>query len=230
MNSPPFLQANGLTKIYTINRHSIEVLKGITLTIHKGEFVSIIGASGVGKSTFLHILGALDTPTSGEIQFEGKNIYSGNEKELALFRNRQVGFVFQFHHLLPEFTALENGAMPALIRGIPKKEALEMARHLLEEVGLGKRLHHKPGELSGGEQQRVAVARAMVLNPSLILADEPTGNLDSKTSEEVFQLMRKLNREKKVTLVMVTHNEKLSVQGDRQFEMVDGLIYEIKRG
>ncbi|MHB8483975.1 MAG: ABC transporter ATP-binding protein, partial [Nitrospiria bacterium] len=161
MNNPPapLLEVKNLTKKFTLNHHEIEVLRGINLNVMKGEFLSIIGASGVGKSTFLHLLGALDLPTSGEVIFEGQRIDQSNETVLAEFRNRKVGFVFQFHHLLPEFTALENVAMPAMIQGISRRESLEMAREMLEEVGLGKRTEHKPGELSGGEQQRVAVAR-----------------------------------------------------------------------
>lgn len=232
MNSlpSPILEVRNLTKTFTLNHHKIEVLRGIVLTVLKGEFLSIIGASGVGKSTFLHLLGALDSPTGGEILFEGENISQLGESSLAEFRNKKVGFVFQFHHLLPEFTALENTAMPALIQGLPKKEAFQRARGILEEVGLSHRTEHKPGELSGGEQQRVAVARALLLNPSLILADEPTGNLDSRTSMEIFQLLRKINQGKKVTFILVTHNEKMAAQGDRVLEMVDGLIKENKNG
>ena len=232
MNNPPFplLEVINLTKRFTLDHHEIEVLKGINLKVLKGEFLSIIGASGVGKSTFLHLLGALDLPTSGEVIFEGKVIDQSNETALAEFRNKRVGFVFQFHHLLPEFTALENAAMPAMIQGISRKESFKMAKEMLEEVGLEKRLEHKPGELSGGEQQRVAVARALLLHPALILADEPTGNLDSRTSMEIFHLLRKINREKEVTFILVTHNEKIAVQGDRLLEMVDGMIKENKKG
>jgi lipoprotein-releasing system ATP-binding protein len=228
MNNPApiLLEIKNLTKHFTLNFHHIEVLRGINLTVHQGEFLSIMGASGVGKSTLLHLLGALDLPTSGEIYFEGKDITRLGESALADFRNKKVGFVFQFHHLLPEFTAMENAAMPAIIQGIPKKESLRLAKEMLEEVGLGKRLEHKPGELSGGEQQRVAVARALLLRPALVLADEPTGNLDSRTSMEVFHLLQKLNKERKVTFILVTHNEKIGAGGDRLFEMVDGIIKE----
>lgn len=228
MNNPApiLLEIKNLTKHFTLNFHHIEVLRGINLTVHQGEFLSIMGASGVGKSTLLHLLGALDLPTSGEIYFEGKDITRLGESALADFRNKKVGFVFQFHHLLPEFTAMENAAMPAIIQGIPKKESLRLAKEMLEEVGLGKRLEHKPGELSGGEQQRVAVARALLLRPALVLADEPTGNLDSRTSMEVFHLLQKLNKERKVTFILVTHNEKIGAGGDRLFEMVDGSIKE----
>ncbi|MBI1819797.1 MAG: ABC transporter ATP-binding protein, partial [Nitrospirae bacterium] len=174
MNNPApiLLEIKNLTKHFTLNFHHIEVLRGINLTVHRGEFLSIMGASGVGKSTLLHLLGALDLPTSGEIFFEGKDITRLGESALAEFRNKKVGFVFQFHHLLPEFTAMENAAMPAIIQGISKKESLRLAKEMLEEVGLGKRLEHKPGELSGGEQQRAAVARALLLRPALVLADE----------------------------------------------------------
>jgi lipoprotein-releasing system ATP-binding protein len=228
MNSPAptLLEIKNLTKHFTLNFHHIEVLRGINLTVHEGEFLSIMGASGVGKSTLLHLLGALDLPTSGEIFFEGKDITRLGESALAEFRNKKVGFVFQFHHLLPEFTAMENAAMPAIIQGISKKESLRLAKEMLEEVGLGKRLEHKPGELSGGEQQRVAVARALLLRPALVLADEPTGNLDSRTSMEVFHLLQKLNKERKVTFILVTHNEKIGAGGDRLFEMIDGSIKE----
>ncbi|MBI1823645.1 MAG: ABC transporter ATP-binding protein [Nitrospirae bacterium] len=222
--SPVLLEIKNLSKSFILNHREIEVLRGINLNVAKGEFLSIIGASGVGKSTFLHLLGALDSPTRGEILFEGTKLSQLGESSLAEFRNKQVGFVFQFHHLLPEFTALENAAMPGLIRGISKKESLQMAKKILEEVGLGHRTDHKPGELSGGEQQRVAVARALLLSPSLVLADEPTGNLDSRTSMEIFKLLRKLNQDKKITFILVTHNEKIAVQGDRLLEMVDGTI------
>jgi len=232
MNNPSscFLEIRNLAKSFTLNHHIIEVLRGIDLKVQKGEFLSIIGASGVGKSTFLHLLGALDSPSQGEIIFEGVNISQLGESALAEFRNRKVGFVFQFHHLLPEFTALENAAMPAMIQGVSRKESLFMARKMLDEVGLAHRLEHKPGELSGGEQQRVAVARALLLNPSLILADEPTGNLDSRTSLEIFKMLRKINLEKKITFILVTHNEKIAIQGDRLLEMVDGTVKEKKKG
>jgi len=167
----------------------IEVLKGIELTIMPGEMLAIEGASGAGKSTLLHILGALDRPTEGKIYFQEADLFQLSDSELAEFRNRHLGFVFQFHHLLPEFSALENTMMPGLIQGMGQREAIENAERILAQLGLGDRLQHKPGELSGGEQQRVAVARALMLNPQVILADEPTGNLDSKTGEEVHNLM-----------------------------------------
>ena len=192
------------------------------LTFSQGERAAIVGASGVGKTTLLHILGTLDRPTSGKVFYEGKDIYALNEKELTFFRNREIGFVFQFHHLLPEFNALENTMMPCLIQGIPKKESASRAEAILTLVGLKERLTHKPGELSGGEQQRVAVARALVLGPKVLLADEPTGNLDTKTGEAVFDLLRELNEIKGVTLIVVTHNIKLAEKLSRQIQLVDG--------
>ncbi len=200
----------------------MEVLKGVDLTFYQGEKAAIVGASGVGKTTFLHVLGTLDRPTSGKVLYEGKDIYNLNEKDLAFFRNREIGFVFQFHHLLPEFNALENTMMPCLIQGLPKKEAALRAEAILTLVGLKERLPHKPGELSGGEQQRVAVARALVLEPKVLLADEPTGNLDAKTGDSVFDLLQELNHIKKVTLIVVTHNLKLAENMTRQIQLVDG--------
>ncbi len=200
----------------------VEVLKGVDLVFFRGEKAAIVGASGVGKTTLLHVLGTLDQPTAGKVLFEGKDVYALNEKDLALFRNREIGFVFQFHHLLPEFNALENTMMPCLIQGIPKKESASRSEAMLTLVGLKERLSHKPGELSGGEQQRVAVARALVLEPKVLLADEPTGNLDAKTGESVFDLLQDLNRIKGVTLVVVTHNLKLAEKMSRQIQLIDG--------
>jgi len=200
----------------------VEVLKGVDLTFYQGEKAAIVGASGVGKTTLLHVLGTLDRPTAGKVLYEGTDIYTLNEKDLAFFRNREIGFVFQFHHLLPEFNALENTMMPCLIQGLPKKEAAFRAEAILTLVGLKERLSHKPGELSGGEQQRVAVARALVLEPKVLLADEPTGNLDAKTGDSVFDLLQELNRIKGVTLIVVTHNLKLAENMARQIQLVDG--------
>jgi len=200
----------------------VEVLKGVDLTFSQGEKAAIVGASGVGKTTLLHILGTLDRPSTGKVFYEGKDIFALNEKDLSLFRNREIGFVFQFHHLLPEFNALENTMMPCLIQGIPKKEAESRAKATLTLVGLRERLSHKPGELSGGEQQRVAVARALVLEPKVLLADEPTGNLDTKTGESVFDLLQELNRIQGVTLIVVTHNLKLAERLSRQIQLIDG--------
>jgi len=200
----------------------VEVLRGVDLTFSRGEKAAIVGASGVGKTTLLHILGTLDRPTTGKVLYEGKDIYTLNEKDLALFRNREIGFVFQFHHLLPEFSALENTSMPCLIQGNPKREAVSRAEAILTLVGLKERLSHKPGELSGGEQQRVAVARALVLEPKVLLADEPTGNLDTKTGESVFDLLQELNQIRGVTLIVVTHNLKLAEKLSRQIQLIDG--------
>jgi lipoprotein-releasing system ATP-binding protein len=202
----------------------LPVLNGIDLEIGRSELLCIVGASGVGKSTLLHILGALDRPSSGTVLFEGKEIFRLNDQELAEFRNREVGFMFQFHHLLPEFTALENTMMPSLIKGEDRRGASERAKALLEEVGLAKRSMHRPGELSGGEQQRVAVARALILEPRLVLADEPTGNLDTHTGDEVFSLIKDLNKRRGITFILVTHNEGLASQTDRVVRMVDGRI------
>jgi len=219
------IQVQQLFKSYGNGTKRVEVLKGVDLTFFRGEKAAIVGASGVGKTTFLHTLGTLDRPTSGKVLYEGKDIYALNEKDLAQFRNREIGFVFQFHHLLPEFNALENTMMPCLIQGIPKKEASSRAETILALVGLQERLGHKPGELSGGEQQRVAVARALVLEPKVLLADEPTGNLDTKTGESVFDLLLELNRIKGVTLVVVTHNLKLAEKLSRQIQLIDGRAF-----
>ena len=204
----------------------VEVLKGVSLRIALGELVAVVGPSGVGKSTLLHLLGALERPTRGEIRYGGATLSGLSDAALAEFRNRQVGFVFQFHHLLPEFTALENVMLPLLIRRHPMGEARIRAHALLERVGLAERLQHRPGELSGGEQQRVALARALVGEPAVLLADEPTGNLDSKTGEEVFELLRQMNRERQLTSVIVTHNEVLAGRADRILRMLDGRMVE----
>jgi len=216
------IQVQQLLKSYGNGTKRVEVLKGVDLNFSRGERAAIVGASGVGKTTLLHVLGTLDRPTGGKVFYEGKDIYALNEKELALFRNREIGFVFQFHHLLPEFSALENTMMPCLIQGIPKKESASQAEAILTLVGLKERLSHKPGELSGGEQQRVAVARALVLEPKVLLADEPTGNLDTKTGESVFDLLQELNQIKGVTLIVVTHNLKLAEKLSRQIQLIDG--------
>ncbi len=216
------VEVQKIFKSYGNGAKRVEVLKGVDLVFSRGEKVAIVGASGVGKTTLLHILGTLDRPTAGKVLFEGKDVYTLNEKDLAFFRNREIGFVFQFHHLLPEFNALENTMMPCLIRGISKEEAVSRAEAILSLVGLKERVSHKPGELSGGEQQRVAVARALVLEPKILLADEPTGNLDTKTGESVFDLLQELNRIKGVTLIVVTHNLKLAERLSRQIQLIDG--------
>ncbi len=218
------IQVRDLHKSFPMGGRDIKVLRGIRLDVARGQLISIVGASGAGKSTLLHIIGTLERPTSGTVLFEGQDLFRLSEPELATFRNRRIGFVFQFHHLLPEFTALENACMPALIQNRPRAEMDAEGAALLKEVGLGERLHHKPGELSGGEQQRVAVARALMQRPDLVLADEPTGNLDTHTGEALFALLRELNRARGTTFVIVTHNEKLSAQADRIIHMEDGTI------
>ncbi|NOZ88235.1 MAG: ABC transporter ATP-binding protein [Deltaproteobacteria bacterium] len=220
----------GLKKTFFVGSKAVDVLRGIDLDIDAGEQVSIVGASGVGKSTFLHILGTLEAPTSGTVEIDGQDVFSLKSGKLADFRNRTIGFVFQFHHLLSEFTALENVMMPALIQRIPEKKAIEMATAGLGEVGLLERLEHKPGELSGGEQQRVALARALVLEPKLLLADEPTGNLDGANGREVEDLLLKLNRYHNTTLIIVTHNLELAGRLRRKLKMKDGLIVEDEQG
>jgi len=222
----PLVFMKDLCRSFKMGKQTVNVLNGINLTLNRKEMVSIVGASGAGKSTLLHIMGTLDRPTSGQVLFEGKNLFKSSETTLAGFRNRFIGFVFQFHHLLPEFTALENTYLPALMQKIPKTQAMATATRLLTEVGLAHRLHHKPGELSGGEQQRVAVARALIRNPVLVLADEPTGNLDTHTGDDLFDLLRKLNETHGTAFVIVTHNEKLSHQTDRLIHLQDGQILD----
>lgn len=219
-----FLEVVDVFKSYFLNGKRIDVLRGVNVRIEKGELVSLIGASGSGKSTFLHVLGTLDSPAAGELLFEGKKVFELNDAQVAEFRNRTIGFVFQSHHLLPEFTALENVAMPALVLREDRRKALTRARELLEKVGLGHRADHRPGELSGGESQRVALARALVLQPALLLADEPTGNLDPATGEGIHQLLRDINRDLGVTAIVVTHNEVLARSMPRQLRLHDGQV------
>ena len=223
------IQAVNLHKSFRLGEKTIPVLTGVNLSIQKGEMVSIMGASGAGKSTFLHLLGGLYRPTSGQVLFEGQNIFTQNDEAIAQFRNKTIGFVFQFHHLLPAFTALENVMIPGWIQGISSKNIEPTARRLLVRVGLEARISHKPGELSGGEQQRVAIARALVLNPKLVLADEPTGNLDAQTGDTVFTLLKEMHQQNGTTLVVVTHNEALAAQADRVLKMADGSLEEISQ-
>lgn len=218
------IQVVDLYKSFPMGGRELVVLNNINLRIQRGEMIAIVGASGAGKSTLLQILGTLDRPTSGTVTFDGQDLFQLNEQQQADFRNRRVGFVFQFHHLLPEFTALENACLPAMIQKRDLADVAGDATKLLREVGLGERLHHKPGELSGGEQQRVSVARALMQQPDLVLADEPTGNLDTHTGDALFALLRQLNRSRGTTFVIVTHNDKLSSQADRIISMQDGMI------
>ena len=218
------LRAIDIHKSYFMGNHEIKVLKGVDLEIYEGEIVAIVGPSGVGKSTLLHIMGTLDRPTKGRIEIDSKDVFSLDDDQLADFRNKTVGFIFQFHHLLPEFTALANVAIPGLIRGSNSTETWQRAKALLEEVGLSDRAGHKPVELSGGEQQRVAVARALMNEPRVILADEPWGNLDLKAGRSLHKLLWRLSREKNQSLVVVTHNRELAEKADRIFELYDGRI------
>jgi lipoprotein-releasing system ATP-binding protein len=218
------LEVRGLCKTYSMGKNRVEVLSGIDLDLEPATTTALVGASGAGKSTLLHLLGALDRPTAGTVAFRGDDLFGKNDQELASFRNRSIGFVFQFHHLLSEFTALENVMMPALIARVPKAEARALAEELLADVGLGQRMVHRPGELSGGEQQRVAIARALVLSPALLLADEPTGNLDMKTSEGVHAVLNDLQQKKGITLVVVTHNERLAAAMGRTIRLIDGRL------
>lgn len=214
------ISAKDIHKKYT----ELEILKGISVDINKGEVVSVVGSSGAGKTTLLTILGTLDRPTSGELIIDGTDVYKLNDKKLAAFRNLNIGFVFQFHHLLPEFDALENVCMPALIAKTSKKQAETRAKELLDYLGLKDRFTHKPSELSGGEQQRVAVARALINSPKIIFADEPSGNLDSKTAQELHQLFFNLRKEFNQTFVIVTHNTELADMADRKLVMKDGKV------
>ena len=225
----PLVEVRGVEKRFFHEGRELCVLKPIDLTIARGEMLTIVGASGAGKSTLLHLLGTLDLPSRGRILFEGADVTQYNSAQLAEFRNRSLGFVFQFHHLLPEFDALENVMMPGLIRGQAKRALREKAERLLTEVGLRERLKHRPGELSGGEQQRVALARALVLEPSLVLADEPTGNLDSHTSEAIHELFVGLNRSHGTTFLIVTHSPDLAARMPRVVTMRDGAIESDER-
>jgi len=213
-----------LWKTYIKDGNRIDALKGIDLDIAAAESLALVGVSGAGKSTLIHILGALDHPTQGRVLYNGVDVFTWPEKRLAAFRNTRIGFVFQFHHLLPEFSGLENVMLPALINGLAKREARKKAEGLLKDVGLGDRMTHKPGELSGGEQQRVAVARALIMAPDILLADEPTGNLDTETGKIIEDLLIDLHRERNVTLVVVTHNQSLAQRMSRSVGLRDGRI------
>lgn len=224
-NSRVILRTTNIHKYFRTGRSSnLHVLKGIDLQVSEGEIIAVIGPSGVGKSTLLHILGTLDRPSNGSVYLDEIDVFTRLEKQLAHFRNRTIGFVFQFHHLLPEFTALENTMMPALIAGDDKNKSENRALKLLGEVGLSERASHRPGELSGGEQQRVAVARALMNDPRLILADEPSGNLDLKASRELNDLLWLLSRKYRKTFIIVTHNSELAQRSDRIIELYDGKI------
>lgn len=218
------LEATNIHKRYG----TLDVLKGVSLQVKKGEIVSLVGPSGAGKSTLLHIIGTLDRPNSGDLKIEGKDVFKQSDKALAAFRNKSIGFIFQFHHLLPEFTAVENVCIPAYIHGESKTKAETRAKELLEMLKLGHRINHKPTELSGGEQQRVAVARALMNNPALIMADEPSGNLDTNNARDLHNLFFELRDKLNQTFIIVTHNEELAGMADRKVHMKDGRIADWK--
>jgi lipoprotein-releasing system ATP-binding protein len=220
----PLLQASGLAKSYPSGAGKLVVLDGLDLTVNQGEMVAVVGASGAGKSTLLHILGGVDHPSAGEILYRGEHLSRMDNGALARFRNREVGFVFQFHFLMPDFTALENVMMPLLIAGTRSRAARRRAESLLADVGLGERLEHRPGELSGGEQQRVAIARAAACEPAVILADEPTGNLDHETGASTFAVLEKLNRDAGLTMILVTHNLELAGSAGRCLRLTEGRL------
>src|SRR5271170_2901600 len=220
----PLLRARGLTKTYALGKRSLEVLRGVNLDVARGDFLALRGASGAGKSTLLHLIGGLDSPNAGEIFFAGRNLTKFSERELTHFRNRRVGFVFQAYHLLPELTALENVCLPARVARISAAQAEKRGCELLARVGLDERMDHKPSELSGGEQQRVAIARALINEPEMLLADEPTGNLDSQTGGEIIELLKNLRVEKQMTLIIATHDAKIAAHAQRVIELADGRI------
>jgi lipoprotein-releasing system ATP-binding protein len=220
------VQVKAISKSFFSSGHRIDILKQVDLNLKEGETLAIEGASGIGKSTFLHILGALDYPDSGKLLFRNEDVYRFDKDKLAKFRNESIGFIFQFHHLLPEFNAIENAMMPALIKGLSRETAYRSAEEILVRVGLTHRLHHQVSKLSGGEQQRVALARALILKPVLLLADEPTGNLDKHNSEQVHSLLLELNQELSMTMVVVTHNSELSSRMQRCVTIFDGQLVE----
>jgi len=222
----PLVEARQVHKSYWLGEKEIHVLRGASFSLGGGEMASLVGPSGVGKSTFLHVIGTLDPPTRGSVLFDDRDAFAMTEEELAAFRNRSIGFVFQFHYLLPEFTALENTSMPGLISRLPREQAEAQAKEMLEIVGLEHRLDHKPGELSGGEQQRLALARALMLKPRLLLADEPTGNLDEATGEGIHQLLVELNQRLGIAAIVVTHNPRLAERMPRRLRLAEGLVIE----
>jgi len=224
MNPNKIISCQNLSKRFKEGKLDVEVLKGITLDIHAGEKIAIVGSSGSGKSTLLHIMGGLDLPSEGHVQVMGKDIAKLSDKQRGDLRNQSLGFIYQFHHLLQEFTALENVAMPLLIRGLAVSDASSQAEEILGKVGLSKRLKHKPGQLSGGERQRAAIARALVTNPNAVLADEPTGNLDHKTALQIFDLMQTLNQQMQTAFVIVTHDMQLAEKMDKIYNLVDGRL------
>ncbi|MCG9722842.1 lipoprotein-releasing ABC transporter ATP-binding protein LolD [Shewanella sp. Isolate7] len=221
---PLLLQVNNVSKRYHEGSIDTRVLSGVNFSIAKGEQVAIVGSSGSGKSTLLHIMGTLDKPSSGEVMFDGEDLYRLSPSRQAAIRNQELGFIYQFHHLLPEFTALENVAMPGLIQKRPRQEVEQEATELLNRVGLGHRLHHTPAEMSGGERQRTAIARALINRPKLVLADEPTGNLDAASGDTVYELIRELGSQLGTAFVVVTHDPKLAARMDRQLKMQDGQL------
>ncbi|MGD0336307.1 MAG: ABC transporter ATP-binding protein [Candidatus Omnitrophota bacterium] len=218
------IEAKNIHKTYSNGKNSLMVLKGIDVSLEKGKFIAIVGPSGAGKSTLLHILGGLDSPTQGKVLLEGQDLYSLSDEKISRVRNERIGFVFQFYHLLPEFTVFENVLMPAWLGNNTGLSIKDRAAELLVEIGLGERMKHFPGELSGGEKQRVAIVRGLINNPRVLFCDEPTGNLDSKTGEEVIETIRKINLENKMTVVLVTHNIELAKSADKVYHLRDGLL------